>query len=200
MGKAEWFDQPESARTEPQWHSGPEPAAPEALAVTEPVKKPRRWPYVAAIAALAIGIAAVSQSAEDDKEQQERTEKAAAYKGSSQARLNVDGVMADVVAKWTKDKNHVVLELQAPFESNSKYLRIDAQGKSAHSIREDGWYPKAPEIVLPVKDPLADVTVRVAIGGKSWKPNVRVPSKSVRLSPTGDAYDAKTGKRLSSGR
>ncbi|WP_434598037.1 hypothetical protein [Streptomyces sp. A5-4] len=42
------------------------------------------------------------------------------------------------------------------------------------------------------------MTVRVAIGGKSWKEGSRAPSQTIRLSPTGIAYDAATGKKLPS--
>ncbi|GHC94192.1 hypothetical protein RFN57_03540 [Streptomyces violaceochromogenes] len=198
MGKdSAWFERTAAnAPTEPQWHRGPDPAVPEAPAgYIEPVKKQRRtWPYVAAVAALAIGIAGVWQKAEDD----EREQKAAAYKGRSGASLTIDGVEADVVARWSRDRDRVILELRASFEPNSKYLRIDASGKSAHSVREDGWYPKAPELSLPVEDHLADVTVRVAIGGKAWKEGSRADSRTVRLSPTGVAYDAETGEKLPS--
>ncbi|WP_333777024.1 hypothetical protein [Streptomyces sp. IBSBF 3136] len=42
------------------------------------------------------------------------------------------------------------------------------------------------------------MTVRVAIGGKSWKRGTAPHSRSVRLSPTGVAYDARTGEKLPS--
>ncbi|MEW2426105.1 hypothetical protein AB0911_36940 [Streptomyces nigra] len=90
------------------------------------------------------------------------------------------------------------MELRSYFDEDARHLRIDASEESVHSVREDDWYPKSPEISVPVKDHLADVTVRVAIGGKSWKPNVRPYSKTIRLSPTGVAYDAQTGERLPS--
>ncbi|MEV7080045.1 hypothetical protein AB0N88_16090 [Streptomyces sp. NPDC093516] len=196
VDRADWLEQTKTPPTGPQWHRGPDPAVPETPAGhIEPVKKQHRtWPYIAALAALAIGIAGVYQKADDD----EREQKAAAYKGRSGASLTIDGVEADVVARWSRDRDRVILELRASFEPNSKFLRIDASGKSAQSVRENGWYPKAPEISVPVEDYLADVTVRVAIGGKSWKPNVRVHSKTIRLSPTGVAYDAQTGEKLPS--
>ncbi|MEU5397340.1 hypothetical protein [Streptomyces tibetensis] len=200
MGKdVEWFEQSEDTRTEPQWHRGPEPAAQAPTGYIEPVKRQRRtWPYVAAVAALAVGIAWVWQNAEAGQQGEERQQKAAAYKGRSGAALNIDGVEADVVARWSSDRDRVVVLLSSNFERDARFLRIDAAGKSAHSVRENDWYPKDPEIALPVKDPLDDVTVRVAIGGKAWKEGSRADSRTVRLSPTGVAYDAETGEKLPS--
>ncbi|MEV4790128.1 hypothetical protein AB0K53_32635 [Streptomyces tuirus] len=202
MGKGDWVQQTDD-RTAPQWHRGPEPSTPATPADlpgddAAPAPKRRRWPYVAAIAALSITIAAVYQNAEHDRERQERQEKAEAYKGRSGAALRLDGVQTDLVAQWSSDRERVVVELRSYFDRNARYLRIDADGKSAHSVREDGWYPKAPEIALPVEDPLADVTVRVAIGGKAWKEGSRADSRTVRLSPTGVAYDSETGEKLPS--
>ncbi len=206
MGKADWFEQTgaDDTTTAPQWHRGPQPTAPtpppvpdDETTASRPARR-RTWPYVAAIAALGIGIACVWQSGQDDQRTQEREEKAAAYKGRSGTTFDIDGVNADVVARWSRDKKRVVLELSAPFESNSKYLRIDASGKTASTIRKDGWFPQTPEIVLSVDDPLADVTVRIAVGGKTWKEGTRAESRTVRLSPTGAAYDAETGKELPS--
>ncbi|MFJ6558191.1 hypothetical protein ACIQNT_39130 [Streptomyces luteogriseus] len=200
MGKdVEWFEQSEDTRTEPQWHRGPEPAAQAPTGYIEPVKRQRRtWPYVAAVAALAVGIAWVWQNAEAEQHGEERQQKAAAYKGRSGAALNIDGVEADVVARWSSDRDRVVVLLSSNFERDARFLRIDAAGRSAHSVRENDWYPKDPEIALPVKDPLDDVTVRVAIGGKAWKEGSRADSRTVRLSPTGVAYDAETGEKLPS--
>ncbi|MFC9131858.1 hypothetical protein ACFT4A_34185 [Streptomyces sp. NPDC057099] len=199
MGKGEWFEKTDD-RTTPQWHRGPEPSTP-APPVTDapPTPKRRRWPYIAAIAALAITIAAVYQTAENDKERQERQEKAEAYKGRSGAKLRMDGVKADLVAQWNSDRDRVIVELRTFFDRNARYLRIDSDGKSAYATRgDDRWVAKAPEVALPVTDPLADVTVRVAVGGKTWKEGSRADFRTVRLSPTGVAYDAETGEELPS--
>ncbi|MEU6687728.1 hypothetical protein [Streptomyces sp. NPDC046832] len=203
MGKGDWLQQTDD-RTEPQWHRGPEPSAPATpadlpVADAATASKRRRWPYVAAIAALSITIAAVYQNAEHDRERQERQEKAEAYKGRSGAALRLDGVKADLVAQWNSDRDRVILELRTFFDRNAHYLRIDADGKSAHTtLGDDRKYPKAPELALPVTDPLADVTVRIAVGGKTWKEGSRADSRTVRLSPTGVAYDAETGEKLPS--
>ncbi|MET8129895.1 hypothetical protein ABZV67_38520 [Streptomyces sp. NPDC005065] len=192
-----WFENIDGT-TSPQWYHAPEPpTSPPTIGPTThdgasaPARR-RRWPYIATIAALSIAVAFVWQKADLDQ----RKEKAAAYKGRSQASLNIDAVSADVVAHWTRDRDRVIVELRSYFDPDARYLRIDASGKSASSVREDGWFPKEPEVVLPVNDPLADVTVRIAVGGKSWKPNSRAVSRTVRLSPTGIAYDAETGEQL----
>jgi hypothetical protein len=203
MGKGDWIQQTDD-RTAPQWHRGPEPSTPVPpadLPVDDaaPEPKRRRWPYVAAIAALSITIAAVYQNAENDRQSRERQEKAEAYKGRSGAALHMDGVEADLVAQWNGDRDRVIVELRTFFDRNAQYLRIDASGKSAYTTRgEDRWVAKAPEVALPVTDPLADVTVRVAVGGKTWKEGARADSRTVRLSPTGVAYDAETGEKLPS--
>jgi hypothetical protein len=200
VDKADWFDKIEGTQ---EWHRGAEPPAatstqaPNGEELHAPTGR-RTWPYVAAIAALSIAAVCVWQNSENEQHKQERQEKAASYKGRSGAALTIDGVDTNVVAHWTRDRDRVVLELRAPFEGNSKYLRIDAAGQHASTVRKNGWSPQAPEIALPVKDPLADVTVRVAVGGKSWKKGSRARSVTIRLSPTGVAYDAETGEELPS--
>jgi hypothetical protein len=199
MGKGDWVQQTDD-RTAPQWHRGPEPSTPASPADNATLApKRRRWPYVAAIAALSITIAAVYQNAEHDRENQERQEKAEAYKGRSGAAVRVDGVKADLVAQWNSDRDRVIVELRTFFDRNAHYLRIDADGKSAYTtLGADRKYPKAPELALPVTDPLADVTVRIAVGGKTWKEGSRADSRTIRLSPTGVAYDAESGEELPS--
>jgi hypothetical protein len=192
---AAWFEKTGDS-TSPQWHRGPQPYAPEPQAAPQPQPRRRTWPYVAAIAALGITIAGVYQYAADDQKQQERQAKAAAYKGRAGAAVQVDGVNTDVIAQWSSDRSKVVVELRSYFDRNAKYLRIDASGKSAYSTREDSWYPKDPQIALPVTDALADITVRVAVGGKTWKEGARAQTRTIRLSPIGIAYDADTGEPL----
>jgi hypothetical protein len=197
---AEWFEK-SGDRTSPAWHSVPQaPTSAPALGNEQPERARRRtWPYVAAIATLAIAGAGVWQHAQNEQHTQERQEKAAAYKGRSGAALTIDGVKADVVAHWTSDRDNVIVELRSYFDRNARYLRIDGSDKSASStLGADRWFPKTPELVLPVKDPLADVTVRIAVGGRTWKEGTRGTSRSIRLSPTGIAYDAETGEKLPS--
>ncbi|MBJ6636875.1 hypothetical protein H4K36_00905 [Streptomyces sp. DHE7-1] len=105
----------------------------------------------------------------------------------------------DVVAQWNSHRDRVVVQLRSYFDENARFLRIDAlSGETAQSTREAGWYPKDPEISVPVTDGLGDVTIRVAVGGKSWRKGMAPYSRTVRLSPTGTAYDAETGAKLPS--
>lgn len=197
----EWFEK-SGDNTSPAWHSVPQPPSPVPTPGDGRSERARRrpWPYVAAIAALSIAAAGVWQNAENEQHTQDRKAKSAAYKGRSGAALHMDGVKADVVAHWNSDRDRVILVLSSLFDRNARYLRIDASGKSASSVgeRENGWFVKDPEIAVPVEDPLADVTVRVAIGGRTWKEGDRAESRSIRLSPTGIAYDAETGEKLPS--
>jgi hypothetical protein len=210
MGKdVEWWQQQPAVgdTTAPTWHSTPEPPtpadAPAPAEVGSGPAKPRRrtWPpYVAAVAVLGIAAGCMVQHAHDQQQAQQREAKTAAYKGRSGAKLHIDGVEADVVAQWSTDRTHCVVELRSYFDRNAKFLRINAAtGQTAQSDRgDDSWYPKDPQIVVPVKDPLADVTVRAEVGGKTWKRGQRAQSRTVRLSPTGVAFDAETGSRLPS--
>src|SRR6202007_2490984 len=103
----------------------------------------------------------VLQLAQDEQHTQQRQAKAADYKGRSGAKLHIDGVEADVVAHWSTDKQSVIVELRSYADRNAKFLRIDGPSDStAQSTQQNGWFPKSPEISVPVKDPLADVTVR----------------------------------------
>ncbi|WKK24136.1 hypothetical protein QZH56_36790 [Streptomyces olivoreticuli] len=200
MGKeVNWWSTQPDASTSPAEHHGTQLPAPAPDPEDEqPARRRRTWPYLAAIAALAVAIAAVWQGAADDKQDQEQEQRAVAYQGRSGAAFDIDGVKADVVAHWTSKKDHVIVELRASFEPNAKYLRIDSSGKTAVSLRGDDRYPRTPEVELPVNDPLADVTVQIAIGGKTWKEGTQGTMRSVRLSPTGVAFDAKTGEKLPS--
>ncbi|MFJ1971834.1 hypothetical protein ACIO93_24505 [Streptomyces sp. NPDC087903] len=196
---AEWFEKMPQDSTSPACHGAPLPPTTAPVDTEQPTSARRRtWPYVAAIAALSIGAAGVWQHAENEQQQQERQQKAAAYKGRSGAALTIEGVKAEVVAHWSTDRDRVILELSSYFDRNARYLRLDASGKTASSVRENGWFPKDPEIELPVADPLADVTVQVAVGGRTWKEGSRATSRSIRLSPIGVAYDADTGEKLPS--
>jgi hypothetical protein len=209
MGKdVEWYEKvPDrsahaAASTPPAWHSAPPPPAPPAPEngnETAQPSRPRRrtWPYIATVAALALTAAVLWKGADLQEERQAQQQKAAAYKGRSGAALTIDGVQAYVVAQWSNN-GYVVVELRSYFDRNAKYLRIDSGDETASSHQENGWYPKDPEIKVPFEDRLADVTVRVAVGGKTWKENMRPYHRTVRLSPTGVAYDADTGQRLPS--
>ncbi|MFF4983777.1 hypothetical protein ACFY3O_27460 [Streptomyces sp. NPDC001046] len=203
MGKVEWFEQPEGARTEPQWHSGPGPAVPEApTGYIEPVKKRRRaWPYVATIAALAIGIAVVSQNAAEKEEKQAHAEKAAAYKGVSAVNLDIDGVATEASADWSKDGTSVVLSVWVASKEDPKFVRIDSGDQKAQEELEplkEGQFamPTHLEVKVPVKDRYQPVQITVAVGGPHWKKNTRAPGRTIEFRPDRTAIDAETGKPL----
>ncbi|MFJ8982569.1 hypothetical protein [Streptomyces sp. NPDC102282] len=167
----------------------------------------RLWPAAATLVALSLAIAFVWDNPGGEEKQRQQNEKAAAgaaappYEGEAHASLLIDGAGADLVADWTDDKKRVIVRLQAPSDVVAQYLRIDIAQKSAFSERVEGRMAvEAPEMALPVDDPRADVTVRVSIGGATWKKGSRAESREIRLSPvTGTAYDAKTGKKFQFG-
>ncbi|MFF9345337.1 hypothetical protein ACF1CG_36960 [Streptomyces sp. NPDC014773] len=179
----------------------PADAAPDGpLSSTAPAKRRRRWwPLVLAVAALALTAATIVQATTEAQQREDRKAVADHYRGRSGAKVTLDGVGVDVVAQWSSDRTNVVVQLRSYFDRNAKYLRIDAgTGQTVSSEAKDGWYPKSPELRIPVTDPLADVTVRVAVGGRDWKAGSRALSQEVRLSPDGIAYDVATGDRLPS--
>ncbi|QNP67973.1 hypothetical protein [Streptomyces genisteinicus] len=199
MGKnLDWFEQP-NRDPEQAWYQGADvPPTPEP-ADEPPSRRRRRWPYAATAtaAALSLAIVGVGQMSESDQ-QQDRKAKADSYKGRSGAEVRLDGVNADVLARWNRERDQVIIELRTYFEKDARYLRLDADGQTASSEKPAEWFAESPELSLPVEDPLADVTVRVAIGGRKWVKGVKAPSRMIRLSPTGVAYDAETGERLPS--
>ncbi|MEV5441616.1 hypothetical protein AB0N23_03560 [Streptomyces sp. NPDC052644] len=202
MGKDpnSWFEAPSS--TGPAWHSGPQPpypappadVAPEPAALP-PARRRRLWPYLAAVVALVVTAGGVWQESQARQEREQREATAAAYKGKADAALTIDGVNAELLARWTKNRR-VIIELRTYFDRNARYLHIEAAGETATSVQKDDWYPQSPEIAVPVDDSLDEVTVRVAVGGKSWKQGDEGSWRTVRLSPTGTAVDAETGKAL----
>jgi hypothetical protein len=200
MGKdLEWFEHNDGGG-EPQWHHMPDPPTTPPPPNEEPPARPRRrvWPYVATVAALSLAIVGVEEMAGAERHQEDRKQTAAAYKGRSGAALQMDGVEVDVVAQWNSDSDRVVIELRSYFDRNARYLRIDAGEESAIGTLKDRQFPQSPEIAVTVDDPLADVTVRVSVGGRTWKEGARAASREIRLSPTGVAFDAETGERLPS--
>jgi hypothetical protein len=203
MGKGEWFEQTESARTEPQWHRGPEPAVPEApVGYVDPVKKQRRtWPYVATIAALAIAAGGVWQNGADDKEERQQAEKAAAYKGISAVNVDIDGVTAQASADWSKDGTSVVLSVWVGSREEPRFVRIDSGDQKAQeelAPLKEGQFPMPTqlEVKVPVEDRYQAVQMTVAVGGKDWKPNTRAPARTIEFRPDRTAIDAETGKPL----
>nr|ABD72305.1 pQC542.1c [Streptomyces lividans] len=197
MGKdVEWFEQTADDSTAPQWHRGPQPAAPELRTDDDTSSaKPRRrtWPYIAAIAALALTAGAVWQTAEDDKQKQERQDKATAYKGVSAVNLDIDGVETETLAKWSKDGRSVVLSVWIDSDEEPKFVRIDSGDQTAREAAEPLEAGQIPSPVqLEVKVPITDwseaVRMTVAVGGPQWKKDMRAPPPGDRVPPGPDCH------------
>ncbi|MFD3941787.1 hypothetical protein [Streptomyces sp. NPDC058579] len=191
-----------TSSTEPNWYSeGPPPPPPGAdPALVEqpaPLKRRRLWPYAAAIVVLILATGGVWQKKHDDQAAQEQMQRAAAYKGRASADLQMAGVSAGLEAEWNRAGDAVTLELRSYMDPNATYLRIESAGESAESVKK-GYHLATPEISLPVRDRYADVTVKVTIGGKAWTQGAHTPTREIRLSPTGVAFDAATGDELAS--
>ncbi|WP_437086543.1 hypothetical protein [Streptomyces sp. enrichment culture] len=175
----------------------PSPGPAEAAEGGQPVRRRWRvWLPAAAAAVLALAVVGVWQQADADSRQEERQQRAATYKGKSAAKITADGVDAEVVARWTKGRDAVIVELRSYLDPDAAYLRVEAGGRSAASTRGGDRYVRDPEVSVPVSDPLADVTVQVAVGGTSWKEGDRGTVRTIRLSPSDVAYDGETGEKL----
>ncbi|AIS02454.1 hypothetical protein [Streptomyces glaucescens] len=204
MGKdAEWFEDTAGNSTSQEWYRGPQPAAPAPPTGDTLAAKPRRrtWPYVAAIAALALAAGGVWQNAEDDKQAQELQEQAAAYKGVSATELNIDGVETEARAKWSRDGQSVVLSVWVDSEEDLKFVRIDAGDQTAQEKTvplEAGQIPMPIrlEVTVPVQDRYQAVQMTVAVGGPKWKEHSRAPRRTIEFRPDRTAIDTDTGKQL----
>ncbi|MCA1219276.1 hypothetical protein [Streptomyces sp. 8L] len=137
-------------------------------------------------------LAAPTGATEDEHRQGERT----AYKGRAGAVLHLDGVHAYVIAQWSTQRDQVTAELRSYFDRNAKYLRMNLADETAASVQENGWCPRDLKVTQAVTDPAADVTVTVAVGGKTWRNGSPGVVRTVRLSPTGTAYDTESGQLL----
>ncbi|MGI5397841.1 hypothetical protein [Streptomyces sp. CA-251251] len=202
MGKGDWFEQATADdSTSPQWHRGPDPVAPGPPAEYEPPVKARRrtWPYVAAIAALALAAGGVWQSAADDKKEQVHQEKAAAYKGLSVTEVNINGVKTKARAEWSQDGRTVILS--ARVDEEAKFARIDSGEQRAQeevAPPEEGQIPMPIrlEVTVPVGDRYEAVRMTVAVGGPQWKKDSRAPGRTIEFRPDRTAIDVETGKQL----
>ncbi|MFJ4276161.1 hypothetical protein ACIP29_37095 [Streptomyces coelicoflavus] len=204
MGKdVEWFEQTPDDDTSPQWHRGPDPVTPVPPAAHEPLVKTRRrtWPYIAAIAALALAAGGVWQNTADDKKEQTRQEKAATYKGVSAVNLYIDGVETETSAKWSRDGKSVVLSVWVDSEEKPKFVRIDSGDQKAQekvAPLEEGQIPMPIrlEVKVPVEDHYEAVRMTVAVGGPQWKKDSRASGRTIEFRPDRTAIDVQTGKQL----
>ncbi|MGW3698731.1 hypothetical protein ACWECR_38595 [Streptomyces sp. NPDC005056] len=201
MGKeVEWWTDTTAAGTPPAEQHGPPPAAPTAAANLDggqPVLLKRRtWPYAAAVVVLTVAIAAVWQSAADDKQ----AAKQAAYKGVSAVDVNVDGVKTETLAHWNKDGQSVILSVWVDTDEKAKMVRIDSADQTAHEetqpLKRGIPMPIRLEVTVPVKDRYQAVQLSVMVGGSHWKPNTRAPHRIIEFRPDRTAIDTETGERL----
>ena len=199
--EAAWFEQPAEPTT--QWHQLPQPEPAPTDGHDQPRSGARRrtWPYVAAIAALAIASAVVWQQGNDDTKTAQRQEQAAAYKGVSATDLLIDGVKTETLATWSKDGRSVVLSAWVDSAEKAKLVRIDSGNQTAKEEPQplkEGQFP-APirlEVQVPVKDPYQPVQLTVTVGGPNWQQGSRAPHRTIEFRSDRTAKDAETGKTL----
>ncbi|MFE4922382.1 hypothetical protein [Streptomyces sp. NPDC056661] len=199
MGKeVEWWAETSDASTSSPGQYGPLPSTPAPNSVDEQPGPARRrtWPYVVTVAALTIAIAAVWQSAADDKQ----AAKQAAYKGVSATELNIDGVKTRAFADWSKDGKSVILSVSVNPDEKPKMVRIDSGDQTAHEetqpLKPGIPVPIQLEVKVPVKDRYQAVQLSVMVGGSHWKPNTRAPHRTIEFRPDRTAIDTETGEPL----
>ncbi|MFD8940322.1 hypothetical protein ACFV0R_34575 [Streptomyces sp. NPDC059578] len=202
MDDRQWFGATDTRTGQPQWYRGIDPppstTPPPPGATDRPPTTARRrlWPTIT-IVTLVVATIGVWQQAETEEYRQERQRMAAKYKGQASAELQLAGVEAEVWAHWAPNGDRVALELHSFLDKNARFLRIEASGKVASTLRDGKWHPVPARIKVPITDRLATVTVHVAVGGKTWKPRGSTQSRTLRLSPDGLVRDATTGEKLS---
>ncbi|MEU9678710.1 hypothetical protein AB0D92_35100 [Streptomyces parvus] len=157
----------------------------------------RRRRVMATVAVAALGLTAGLAWMTSGEDAPARTADAKAsapqLKGKAGAPVTIDGVTAHIQATWT-DSDNVIIALtadtEAPEGEAAQMLRIDVGDETASARVSDTELARSPEVSLPVDDPAAPVTVRVAIGGKSWTDGTRAAARQIRLDPaTGTATD-----------
>uniref|UniRef100_UPI00369894FC hypothetical protein n=1 Tax=Streptomyces globisporus TaxID=1908 RepID=UPI00369894FC len=155
----------------------------------------RRVMATVAIAALGLTAGLAWMTSGEDAPTRTTDAKTAApqLKGKASAPVTIDGVTAHVQATWT-DSDSVIIALttdtDTPEGEAAQMLRIDVGEETASARVSDTEFARLPEVSLPVADPAAPVTVRVAIGGKSWSDGTRAAARQIRLDPaTGTATD-----------
>ncbi|WP_328698561.1 hypothetical protein [Streptomyces sp. NBC_00342] len=205
MGKkVEWWSDDTTmtdADMSPAAHHVPPPAPLDPEIAGEPAPRRRSWPYVVAVAALALVTAAAWQQAADDRDAQKEAEQAASYKGVSAAEVEVDGVETHVLADWSKDGKSVILSVSVDPDEKAKMIRIDSGPQTAHEDvqplkKGQIAMPIELEVKVPVEDQYQMVRLSVMVGGSHWKATTRAPQRTIELHPDRTAIDTDTGKRL----
>ncbi|GGZ29472.1 hypothetical protein [Streptomyces nitrosporeus] len=149
----------------------------------------RRRRVITTVAVAALGLTAGlawMTSGEDAKA-------AAQFKGKAGTPVTIDGVTAHVDATWTGSDSVIIAlttDTDTPEGEAAQLLRIDVGDETASTRATGTEVARSPEVTLPVSDPAAPVTVRVAIGGKTWTAGSRASARQIRLDPaTGTATD-----------
>ncbi|MEF9915701.1 hypothetical protein RJT17_37325 [Streptomyces sp. P5-A9] len=149
----------------------------------------------AAVAALGLAAGLAWMNSGEATSAQTADAKAAVtqLKGKAGAPVTIDGVTAHVQATWTGSGSVIIAlttDTDSPEGEAAQLLRIDVGDETASTLVSDTELARPPEVSLPVSDPSTPVTVRVAIGGKSWTDGARASARKIRLDPaTGTATD-----------
>lgn len=163
-----------------------------------PRRRSRRAMATAAVAALGLTAGLVwMSSGEDTPAHTAHTANAKATapqpKGKAGAPVTIDGVTAHIQATWSGGDSVVIAltaDTDTPEGAAAQMLRIDVGEVMASARVGDTEFSRPPEVILPVSDPSAPVTVRVSIGGKTWTESARAYARQIRLDPeTGTATD-----------
>ncbi|MFD7860607.1 hypothetical protein ACFV6B_41000 [Streptomyces microflavus] len=158
----------------------------------------RRRKIMATTAVAALGLTAglTWMTSGEDTPAQTADAKAAItepLKGKAGAPVTIDGVTARVQATWIGGDSVIVAlttDTDTPEGAAAQMLRIDVGDETASARVSDTELARSPEVSLPVADPAAPITVRVAIGGKNWAEGSRAAAREIRLDPaTGTATD-----------
>lgn len=181
------------------------PTPPGERRAAGPEQEHRRvWPVIATVAALSLALAFVWSNPRDGEQQREkradeRRAAAADRKSYMTSELTFGKAKADLTADWQWEEDKIVISLNPTLAAPSKYVQISAQEESdsQEALSHVPW-PDPAEITLPIEDPPAAITVRVALGDEDWRKGDTAPSRLLRVSPEGTLTDAKTGEELPS--
>lgn len=158
----------------------------------------RRVMATTTIAALGLAAGLIWMNSGEGAPAQTADTKAAVtqLKGKAGAPVTIDGVTAHVQATWTGSGSVIIAlttDTDSPEGEAAQLLRIDVGEATASARMSETELARPPEVSLPVSDPSTPITVRVAIGGKSWTDGARASARQIRLDPaTGTATDITT--------
>ncbi|OII61327.1 hypothetical protein BJP40_06020 [Streptomyces sp. CC53] len=163
-------------------------------------RRGRVWLATAAVAALGITGAVLTQGGDDDRPRPERQEQAAAHHSASASDLAIDGVKVQALAQWSRDGRSVILSATIDPQQRPQFVRIDSADQTAQQEvlpRAEGQpaKPLRMEVKVPVNR-RQPVRMSVMIGGPDWKPGTRAPHRTIEFHPDRAPVDADTGAPL----